>query len=205
MRAVTVLDYGAGNLQTVNRQLKRLGAEVIVSSDPDRIARAEKIVLPGVGHFGAAMENLLKQGHVEALNRAVLARGVPVLGICLGMQLMASSSTEGNSRGLGWFQGSVVRLEVPDRLRFKIPHMGWNQVRKTRDSALLGDIPDLSEFYFLHSYCYVPEDTDDVLLTADYCHTFACAIERDNIYGVQFHPEKSHDVGMKLLGNFLRL
>jgi glutamine amidotransferase len=200
-----VIDYGAGNLQSVHRRLVSVGAKVKVSSDPEQIANAEKIVLPGVGHFGNAMENLLARGLIEGLNEAVLGRGVPILGICLGMQLMASSSTEGEVRGLGWLKGSVVRFDVADHLRFKVPHMGWNQVRRAKDSALLQDIPDLSEFYFVHSYHYLPEREGDALLISDYAYPFTCAVEKDNIYGVQFHPEKSHEVGMKMLRNFVQL
>lgn len=209
MKAVTVVDYGAGNLHTVHRQLRRLGADVVVSSDPAQLARAEKIVLPGVGHFGRAMEHLEKSGMVSALNEAVREKQVPILGICLGMQLMARSSTEGDTSGLEWFNGSVVRFDVSDKLRFKVPHMGWNQVRRARDSVLLEDVPDFSEFYFVHSYHYAPADQDDqdgdALLISEYSYPFTCAIQRENIYGVQFHPEKSHVVGMKLLRNFLRV
>lgn len=204
MKTVTVVDYGAGNLQSVNRRLADVGAAVCISADPDRIAKADKLILPGVGHFGKAMENLRKNGLSQALNEAVLAKGTPILGICLGMQLMAASSTEGNAPGLGWVKGKVVRFDVSDRLRFKVPHMGWNQVRRSKDSALLEGIPDLSEFYFVHSYHYVPEEGREVLLFADYSYSFACAIEQDNVYGVQFHPEKSHAVGARLLANFMR-
>lgn len=203
MRPVTVVNYGAGNLQSVSRRLEYLGAKVVVTSDPSQIAKAEQLVLPGVGHFGRAMENLHAQGLTDALNEAVLTRAVPILGICLGMQLMAASSTEGNAKGLGWFEGSVVRFDMADKLRFKVPHMGWNQVRQARPSALTAGIPDGSQFYFVHSYRYVPYPGPEVLLTADYAYSFVCAIERDEIYGVQFHPEKSHDVGLKLIRNFL--
>lgn len=204
MNAVTVVDCGTGNLQSVNRRLDQLGAKVLISSDPASVARAEKILLPGVGHFGRAMENLARSGLADALHEAVLEKRVPILGICLGMQLMASSSEEGDSAGLGWFGGSVRRLEVADKLHFKVPHMGWNQVRQVKGSALLKDIPDNAEFYFVHSYYYAPEEDDgEVLLTSDYSSSFTCGIERDNIFGVQFHPEKSHEVGMTMLRNFV--
>ncbi len=205
MSAITVVDCGTGNLQSVNRRLDQLGAKVLISSDPGQVSRAEKILLPGVGHFGRAMENLVQNGLVDALNEAVLVKRVPVLGICLGMQLMASSSAEGCSAGLGWFDGSVVRFEVADKLHFKVPHMGWNQVRQRKESLLLKDIPDNSEFYFVHSYYYAPSNNDEVLLTSDYSTNFTCGIERDNIFGVQFHPEKSHAVGMKMLRNFIHV
>jgi imidazole glycerol-phosphate synthase subunit HisH len=200
-----VVDYGAGNLLSVQRRLVSVGATVVVSSNPEEIAKASKIILPGVGHFGQAMDNLRRGGLVEALNEAVLTRGVPILGICLGMQLMASSSTEGETRGLGWFSGSVVRFQVSDRLRFKVPHMGWNQVRRSKDSPLIDEIPDDSEFYFVHSYHYLPEGEGDALLTSEYGYPFTCGIARDNIHGVQFHPEKSHEAGMKMLRNFVQM
>jgi glutamine amidotransferase len=203
MSAITVVDCETGNLQSVNRRLDHLGAKVLISSDPVQVSNAAKILLPGVGHFGKAMENLAQNGLADALNEAVLVRQVPVLGICLGMQLMASASAEGGSAGLGWFRGSVVRFEVADKLHFKVPHMGWNQVRQAKDSLLLKGIPDLAEFYFVHSYYYAPENEEEVLLTSDYSTNFTCGVERDNIYGVQFHPEKSHDVGMRLLRNFI--
>lgn len=203
MSAITVVDCGAGNLQSVNRRLDELGAKVLISSDPAKIANAEKILLPGVGHFGKAMENLVQSGLADALHEAVLVKRVPILGICLGMQLMASSSAEGGSAGLGWFGGSVVRFEVHDKLHFKVPHMGWNKVRQAKKSLLLTGIPDNSEFYFVHSYYYTSKNEDEVLLTSDYSSRFACGIERDNLFGVQFHPEKSHEVGRQMLRNFV--
>lgn len=205
MNRITVVDYGAGNLQSVQRRLASVGASVVVSADAALVEKADKIVLPGVGHFGKAISMLRSNGLADALESAVLGRGVPILGICLGMQLMADSSEEGNARGLGWIKGSVVRLEAEDHRRFKIPHMGWNQVRRAKESALLADIPDMSEFYFVHSYHYVPHDAEDTLLTSQYCQPFTCGIARDNIYGVQFHPEKSHEIGMTMLRNFVRV
>lgn len=205
MRTVTIVDYGSGNLQSVRRRLSALGANVLISSDPHEVATAERLVLPGVGHFGKAMETLQQNGLDDALSEAVLSRGTPILGICLGMQLMAASSTEGDAHGLGWLKGHVVRFNVADRLRYKVPHIGWNQVRRTKASALIAGIPDLAEFYFVHSYHYVPEDGAEELLVADYSYPFSCGIEQGNIFGVQFHPEKSHEVGAKLLGNFVRL
>lgn len=202
---MTVVDYGAGNLQSVHRRLVSAGAAAVVSSDPKEIARAEKIVLPGVGHFGKAMENLRRNGLVDSLNEAVVVRRVPILGICLGMQLMADWSAEGETRGLEWFRGSVVRFDLRDPLRFKVPHMGWNQVRRVQDSPLLEGVAESSEFYFVHSYHYLPEGDGDTLLLSDYGYPFTCAIARDNIYGVQFHPEKSHESGMTMLRNFARL
>jgi imidazole glycerol-phosphate synthase subunit HisH len=203
MGSVVIVDYGAGNLQSVFRRLSQLDVEVTISSDPARVASAEKIVLPGVGHFGRAMENLVHNGLADALQEAVLVRQVPVLGICLGMQLMASSSEEGASVGLGWFGGSMKRFDIADKLHFKIPHMGWNEVRQAKKSLLLKNIPDKAEFYFVHSYYYAPASEEEVLLTSEYSSSFTCGIERDNIFGVQFHPEKSHEVGMTMLRNFI--
>ena len=205
MATVLVVDYGTGNLQTVSRRLDQLGARALISSDPAQVSSAEKIVLPGVGHFGNAMQNLMRTGLADALNEAVLVRQVPILGICLGMQLMAASSAEGGAAGLAWFGGSVVRFEVADKLHFKVPHMGWNEVRQAKKSLLLRDIPDNSEFYFVHSFYYAPGTEEEVLLTSDYSSSFTCGIERNNIFGVQFHPEKSHAVGMKMLRNFIQV
>lgn len=176
-----------------------------ISSNPAQVADAAKILLPGVGHFGKAMENLARSGLADALNEAVLVKRVPILGICLGMQLMAASSSESDSAGLGWFGGSVLRFDIADKLHFKVPHIGWNQVRQRKNSRLLKGITDDAEFYFVHSYYYAPVDEEEVLLTSEYSCNFTCGIERDNIFGVQFHPEKSHEAGMKMLRNFVEI
>lgn len=199
---VTIVDYGMGNIQSVRKTLRLAGVSSAVSSNPDVILSAERLILPGVGHFANAMGNLRSRGLIEALNEAVLKQKIPILGICLGMQLMAQYSTEGDEEGLGWFDGSVVRFDVQDKLLYKVPHMGWNQAQQAKPSALLNNIEQHSEFYFLHSFHYVTKTLDEILMNTSYSYGFASAIEKDNIYGFQFHPEKSHDVGLHLLKNF---
>ena len=203
--SVVILDYGMGNLHSVARKLRELKADPTISADPAVVAEAEKLVLPGVGHFGKAMENLRQRGLVEALDHAVRARKAPILGICLGMQLMTRHSQEGDAEGLGWIDAEVVRFQVRDALRFKIPHIGWNQIERRKDSALLRGIADLSLYYFVHSYHCVVRDRADVLTESAYELTFTSAFERDNVFGVQYHPEKSHDAGDALLRNFISL
>ena len=201
---ITIVDYGMGNLHSVQRKFSRIGARTIVTSNPGVIGRAEKLVLPGVGHFQHAMENLRQLGLLEALNEARESR-IPVLGICLGMQLMAHRSEEGDTDGLGWLDAKVVRFKVRDTIRFKIPHIGWNEIGQKRKSALFKNIPDRAEFYFVHAYHLVANREAIVLSETEYDYSFASAVESENIFGVQFHPEKSHDVGESLLQNFLDL
>ena len=199
---VTIVDYGMGNIQSVRKTLSLAGVSSVVSSEPDVIISAKRLILPGVGHFGKAMGNLRSRGLTEALDEAVLKKKIPILGICLGMQLMAQYSSEGAEEGLGWFDGSVVRFDVHDELRYKVPHMGWNQAQQAKPSALLNNIDQLSEFYFLHSFHYVTETSDEVLMNTSYSYNFVSAIEKENMYGCQFHPEKSHECGLHLLKNF---
>lgn len=193
-----------GNMHSVWKHLTSFGVECAVSAKPQEILKASKLILPGVGHFGQAMENLEQQGLVDVLNELVMHKKIPILGICLGMQLMADYSEEGNTDGLGWIFGKVRRLQVKDTLRFKVPHMGWNQIRKQKKSKLLEGISGTSEFYFLHSYHLMAEQ-NDVLSETSYSCEFTSAVERENIYGVQFHPEKSHSAGRILLNNFIKI
>jgi imidazole glycerol-phosphate synthase subunit HisH len=205
MQKITITDYGMGNLHSVERKLQRIGAKAIVTSRPEDILIAEKLVLPGVGHFKTAMENLNRHGLAEALNEAVIKKGTPILGICLGMQLFAKRSEEGDSRGLGWIDADVVRFKVEDTLRHKVPHIGWNAAEIVRDGSLMRRSTDAEEFYFVHSYHLVCHDLQDVLCETEYAYPFTSGIARGNIFGVQFHPEKSHDAGEKLLRNFVEL
>ena len=202
---VTIVDYGMGNIHSVRKQLFRLGVESVVSKNPSEILIAKKLILPGIGHFGKAMDNIHNLGLIEVLHESVLHNKTPILGICLGMQLMTEFSEEGSIAGLGWFDGGVVRFNVKDRLRFKVPHMGWNQIRPKKKSILLKGISKNSEFYFLHSFHFLAKKPTDVLSETTYSYEFPSAIERGNIYGVQFHPEKSHDTGIRLLRNFVEI
>ncbi len=199
---IAIVDYGMGNLHSVKRKLDRIGVHPHLTSDPDELLRADKLLLPGVGHFGKAMEHLVSLGLMPALNEAVMVRKTPILGICLGMQLFARHSEEGDAEGLGWIDADVERFTMDDP-RLKVPHMGWNSVRVARSSALLTDVTDETEFYFVHAYHLVCRDSGDVLCHTDYGSPFTSAVERENLYGVQFHPEKSHDAGEALLRNFL--
>jgi glutamine amidotransferase len=199
---VTIVDYGVGNIHSVCKTLMRAGVASVVSSSPDVVSCARRLILPGVGHFGKAMAQLRNRGLVAALDEAVIQRKSPILGICLGMQLMARHGSEGDTEGLGWFDGSVERFNVSDELRYKVPHMGWNEAMPAKASALLHNIDEVSEFYFLHSYHYVTETTEEVLMNTCYGYDFVSAVEKENIFGFQFHPEKSHDAGLQLLKNF---
>lgn len=201
---LAVIDYGAGNLRSVLHALNHLGAESIrVVRSPHDLRGATKVILPGVGAFGAGMQKLREQDLVQPIRDAVHT-GVPYLGICLGMQFLFEGSDEmGEHEGLGLLPGTVTRF--PDNLGLKVPHMGWNQICTHRPSPLLGDIESGSYAYFVHSYYCAPANQTDVLLTTDYGIPFTAGVQRDNIYGVQFHPEKSQRTGLQILANFLKL
>ena len=194
---VVLIDYGAGNLHSVHNALKAAGpADISVTADPDVVAKADRIVLPGVGAFGACAAGLRAvPGMIEALERRVLRDGAPFLGVCVGMQLLATTGEElGVHRGLGWLDGTVRRLDAGD---VRVPHMGWNDVVPVGDHPLI----EPGEAYFLHSFAYAGQG---VLATTDHGGAVAAAIGRDNIVGVQFHPEKSQAYGLALLQRFLR-
>lgn len=202
---VVIVDYGTSNLNSVKRALDRMRVNCLVSSNPIDVIGSDKIVLPGVGHFGRAMSSLRKLNLIDALHEAVLVRQKPVLGICLGMELMAKKSEEGNADGLGWFDAEIIKFRISERLKFKIPQIGWNQIRIMKSSSLMRSIPEFSEFYFVHSYHLQLRDRSDLLNETEYEFAYPSAIEKENIYGVQYHPEKSHDVGARLLRNFIEL
>jgi glutamine amidotransferase len=197
---IVVVDFGAGNVGSVANMLRKIGAPVVVSDDPDVIGDAERLVVPGVGAFDVAMASIEERGLVSVLDDRA-SSGVPILGICLGMQLFARSSEEGERPGLGWIAGDVGRLRpaiVGDRL--VVPHMGWDRIRVTRAPKSIEPGP-VSEgrFYFVHSYGLVCDDPDDALGITDYGRGFCSVVERDNLLGVQFHPEKSHRYGKAFL------
>lgn len=198
---VTLIDYGLGNIQAFVNVYKRLNIEVDVAKDADAIYRAEHLILPGVGAFDWAMEKLDASGLRSALDEMVIDRNCPVLGVCVGMQMMARSSDEGTRPGLGWLDGHVKRFESTRSNRLQLPHMGWNDVTYPHTARIFTGI-EAPRFYFLHSYYFAVNDTDLVLATAEYGGNFVCAAGRGNIVGVQFHPEKSHGWGVRLLKNF---
>lgn len=201
---LAVIDYGAGNLRSVLHALKHLGAKPMqVVHGPQQLAGASKIILPGVGAFGACMEQMRARELVEPLQEA-LAAGVPYLGICVGMQMLYEIGEElGEHRGLGVFGGRVARFpRFKDR---KVPHMGWNRLNIQRESPLLNGLSPGDYTYFVHSYYCAPSDPRTVVASVDYGLEFAAIVQRGNIYGLQFHPEKSQNTGLKILSNFLRL
>ena len=200
---IAIIDYGMGNLGSVKKKMNRLGAGSVITFDLDEIRKCDKIILPGVGHFGRAVHEIKQRGIWELLSEQVLVQRKPILGICLGMQLMSTHSEEGNSEGFGWFDAKVIRFKIKDRTRYKVPHIGWNSLEQKKDSKLLKDLAPDSTFYFVHSYHVECSDQADVLTTTIYENEFVSAIQKDNMFGVQFHPEKSHDDGENLLRNFI--
>jgi imidazole glycerol-phosphate synthase subunit HisH len=202
---VVIVDYGMGNLNSVKKTFERLKVNAVISSHPEDIKDSDKLVLPGVGHFGKAMSNLRELDLLDCLNEAVLVNKKPILGICLGMQLLAKKSEEGNADGLSWIDSEVTKFKVSDKLKYKVPHMGWNRISIKKDSLLMKDIPDFSEFYFVHSYYIKLNDESDLLNETEYEYLFTSAVEKDNIFGVQYHPEKSHDSGVQIIKNFIKL
>jgi len=201
---ITIVDYGVGNLGSIRNMLRKIGAACEISADAERLAAADKLILPGVGAFDAGMASLNASGLAPALHEAVSQRKVPVLGICLGMQLMTRGSEEGSLPGLGWIDARTVRFTPGANQKLKVPHMGWNVVDACKSSRLLHGAEPEERFYFVHSFYVRCDRPDDVLLRARHGDTFDAAFERDNVMGVQFHPEKSHKFGLRLLGNFAK-
>lgn len=199
---ISIVDYGLGNVRAFENIFRRLGINSAVVTTAAELAAADKIVLPGVGAFDWAMKKLKDSGMVPVLNKKVLDDKVPVLGVCVGMQIMGLSSEEGTADGLGWIQGKVLRLDLQRNNRyFPLPHMGWNAVNQSKINPLLDGL-DGADFYFLHSYYFEPEFPSNSLAKSEYGREFVCAINHENIYATQFHPEKSHEQGVKLLKNF---
>ena len=201
---ITIVDYGMGNLHSVEKAFDFLGAEVRVSEKPEDVKAADKLVLPGVGAFADGMGNLRKAGLVEALQEEVIGNKKPVLGICLGMQLLATGSEEGKLKGLGWLDAKTMKFKFDPNEKLKVPHMGWNRIKIIKEKPLLKDMPKNARFYFVHSYYVKCANSKDVAATTNYGTDFASIVQKGNIYGAQFHPEKSHRFGMKLLENFAK-
>jgi imidazole glycerol-phosphate synthase subunit HisH len=200
---IVIVDYGMGNLGSIANMLKKIGAPAVISSDPEIIEQADKLILPGVGAFDYGMRNLNERGLIPVLNEQVLAHKKPVLGLCLGMQLLTKHSEEGGLPGLGWLDAETVRFkfDVANAV-LKIPHMGWNSVQVGQPHFLFANAGTEPRFYFVHSYHVVCADERAVIGKTQYGYDFASVVAKDNIAGVQFHPEKSHAFGMNLLKNF---
>ena len=200
---VAIVDYGLGNLGSIANMLKVIGPKSIITADKEKIANADRIILPGVGAFDAGMSKLTETGLVDFIKEQALKEKKPILGICLGMQLLGRKSEEGNLEGLNLIPFESVRFQLDDS-NLRVPHMGWDIVEFQQNSPLLEGLNGRQRYYFVHSYHAKCDSMENVLMTCDYGYEFACAVVRGNIYGVQFHPEKSHDFGMALLENFVR-
>ncbi|MEM8890631.1 MAG: imidazole glycerol phosphate synthase subunit HisH [Bacteroidota bacterium] len=200
---ITIIDYGIGNLGSIKNMLKKAGVKSRISSTEEEIADAEKLILPGVGAFDYGMSQLTAATYYETLNKRVLEDKIPVLGICLGAQLLTEGSEEGELSGLGWIKGKTIKFreEKMDN-SLKVPHMGWNEVETQKDSKLFEDMFEEPRFYFVHTYHIKCEEEKDVLVRSTYGYNFIAGVENENVLGVQFHPEKSHKFGLKLLTNF---
>jgi imidazole glycerol-phosphate synthase subunit HisH len=199
---IAVINYGMGNLRSVQKAFERIGSPIQITSSIPEIMKAEKLVLPGVGHFANGMKNLRDMGLQDALNEKVISQKVPILGICLGMQLFTGFSEEGNVAGLGWIKATTRKFVFTDG-SLKIPHMGWNTVIPVKDSFLLTGCSPEDHYYFVHSYYVDCENQSDIMLKTHYGITFTSSFQSGNIFGTQFHPEKSHRPGLNLLKNFI--
>jgi imidazole glycerol-phosphate synthase subunit HisH len=199
---ITIIDYGTSNVGSVQNMLKKLGHKSLITSNPEELIQASKIILPGVGLFDVAMTNLKNLGIIEALNQKVIAEKTPLLGICLGMQLLTGSSEEGTLPGLGYIAGKTVKFKLPESSRLKVPHMGWSKVEIKKSALLFDDISKERFFYFVHTYHVVCDDPADILTETHYGYTFTSALERGHIMATQYHPEKSHKFGIEVLKNF---
>jgi imidazole glycerol-phosphate synthase subunit HisH len=201
---MAIVDYGSGNIEAIAHIYKRAHVPFAIASTPAGLEGAERIIVPGVGAFDQVMGELNRSGMRDALDRAVIGERRPVLGICVGMQLFARGSEEGRLAGLGWIDGTVRRFVVPPERPLQLPHMGWNTVVPSRPDPIFDGVDLDAGFYFLHSYHFCTEAADDTLGTTDYGGSFASVVRRANMYGLQFHPEKSHQAGIAVLRNFAR-
>jgi glutamine amidotransferase len=204
---IAIINYGLGNLGSIQNMLRRVGyTDVIISNSPEEINKADRLILPGVGAFDNGMQKINDSGLLDILNEQALVIKKPILGICLGMQLLTQGSEEGNLKGLGWIDAETRKFNFGENIEgLKIPHMGWNEVGIAKDHPLCNNLPKPSRFYFVHSYYVKCHQIGQELMSCNYGLDFTCAIQQDNIMGVQFHPEKSHKFGMELLKNFIEL
>jgi imidazole glycerol-phosphate synthase subunit HisH len=202
LRETVIIDYGMGNLRSVEKAVEAVGGLPVISGDPDIVRKGKRLILPGVGAFGDAMENL-RRGKLDDAIRASVAAGTPLLGLCLGLQLLFTESNEfGNHEGLNLIPGKVQKFQEPG---LRVPHVGWNQIEGIQPNPLLAGIPEGTYFYFVHSYYVEPEDPENALRWTSYGRRFCSIAWKDRVWGAQFHPEKSQDAGKKLLRNFLSL
>lgn len=200
---ISIVDYGLGNVRAFLNMYKRMNIEAVAAKTADELSGATRIILPGVGAFDHAMQLLDASGMRETLDELVLDKKVPVLGVCVGMQIIAERSDEGERQGLGWIKGNVRRFGYdPDAAGLPLPHMGWNDVTPTANAGIFAKLENDARFYFLHSYYFECANPDEAAATAKYGADFVCAVRNENIHGVQFHPEKSHHFGTQLLKNF---
>lgn len=200
---IVIIDYGMGNLHSVSKAFEISGEEILVSNKKEDIKKADAIVLPGVGAFGEGIANLKKYDLIKTLNEEVLDKKKPFLGICLGMQLLAKESEEfGNHSGLGWIPANIRKFSFDDK-SCRIPHVGWSDIIIKKENPLLRDLGNYPTFYFVHSYYMACEDSNNVIAECDYGGLFTAAVQKDNIFGTQFHPEKSQDGGLKIIENFV--
>lgn len=201
---IVIVDYGLGNLGSIKNMLEHIGFDSVIASDPQLIQSATKLILPGVGSFDQGMKNLEERGLISVLNQKVLEDKTPILGICLGMQLFTSKSEEGKLSGLSWIDAETRKFDaLKANGKFPVPHMGWEYVSERGKSLLLKEMYEDPKFYFAHSFYVKCANSDEVILTSDYMNEFDSGFQKGNILGVQFHPEKSHKYGMKLLTNFI--
>ncbi len=204
-QTIGILNYNCGNINSVYKSIKDKTAEIKIIELPEDFKNCDKIIMPGVGHFSRAMEHLSALGFRDTLNEFALVSKKPILGICLGMQIMTKQSEEGNTVGLAWIDGEMKKFEMNDTLNFKVPHSGWNTNQILKESILTKGLEQNPEFYFVHSYYCKLNNQKNALMSCEYQDEFISAFEKDNLFGVQFHPEKSHETGLKLMDNFIKL
>lgn len=202
---IYILDYGIGNLGSIENIIKRTGSDARISSSSSEIKNAKKLILPGVGNFDYGMKKLKQSGLCDLIEQKAMIEKIPILGICLGAQMMCKSSDEGIEPGLGWFDAKVKKFDSLNNVTLRVPHMGWNFVKIKKDSFLVRDIGENPRFYFVHSYYMLPNVIEDLLMETTYGNNFASGLQRDNLYALQFHPEKSHSFGKKIFQNFINL